>query len=152
MKKKYVVFKPRERERSFVLSVVLMTAKMLFFVVLLIGISCSGLVVGLAKAWIDTTPDLDLDKIGAQAQTSFIFDSSGNLITEFKGSQNRIYVEIGDIPANLINAVISIEDKRFFEHHGIDIKRQIGALVNNLTGGKLRALLRLPASWSSSRC
>ena len=136
MKKKYVVFKPRERERSFVLSVVLMTAKMLFFVVLLIGISCSGLVVGLAKAWIDTTPDLDLDKIGAQAQTSFIFDSSGNLITEFKGSQNRIYVEIGDIPANLINAVISIEDKRFFEHHGIDIKRQIGALVNNLTGGK----------------
>ena len=136
MRKKYVVFKPRERDRSFVLSVVFMTAKMLLFVVLLIGISCSGLVAGLGKAWVDTTPDLDLDKIGAQAQTSFIFDSSGNLITEFKGSQNRIYVEIGDIPANLINAVISIEDKRFFEHHGIDIKRQIGALVNNLTGGK----------------
>ena len=73
MKKKYVVFKPRERERSFVLSVVLMTAKMLFFVVLLIGISCSAAwSCGLAKAWVDTTPDLDLDKIGAQAQTSFI--------------------------------------------------------------------------------
>ncbi len=138
MRKKYIVFKPRERGRSFVLSVVMMTVKMLFFVVLLIGISCSGLVAGLAKAWIDTTPDLDLDKIGAQAQTSFIFDSSGNLITEFKGSQNRIYVEIEDIPADLINAVISIEDKRFFEHHGIDIKRQVGALVNNLAGGSMQ--------------
>ena len=64
MRKKYVVFKPRERDRSFVLSVVFMTAKMLLFVVLLIGISCSGLVAGLGKAWVDTTPDLDVLALG----------------------------------------------------------------------------------------
>ena len=135
MSAKYVIFKPRERERNFLVSVLFMTMRMLFFVVLLIGLSCGGLVVGVAKAWMDTTPDLDLDKIGAQAQTSFIYDSKGGLITEFKGSQNRIYVEIDEIPKNLINAVISIEDKRFFEHHGIDLKRQVGAIVNNLMGG-----------------
>ncbi|MBQ8086914.1 MAG: transglycosylase domain-containing protein, partial [Clostridia bacterium] len=132
---KYSIFKPRESERSFLLSVGFMTLRMLFFVVLLIGISGMGLVAGIAKAWVDTTPDLDLDKIGAQAQTSFIYDSQGNLITEFKGSQNRIYVTIEDIPQELINAVISVEDARFYEHHGIDIKRQIGAIVNNLMGG-----------------
>ncbi|MBQ8971682.1 MAG: transglycosylase domain-containing protein, partial [Clostridia bacterium] len=132
---KYSIFKPRESERNFLLSVGFMTLRMLFFVVLLIGISGMGLVAGIAKAWVDTTPDLDLDKIGAQAQTSFIYDSQGNLITEFKGSQNRIYVTIEDIPQELINAVISVEDARFYEHHGIDIKRQIGAIVNNLMGG-----------------
>ena len=135
MSLKYAIFKPRETEKSFVLSVVFMTMRMLFFVVLLIGLSCSGLAAGVAKAWIDTTPDLDLEKVGAQAQTSFIYDSQGNLITEFKGTQNRIYVEIEEIPKNLINAVISVEDARFFEHHGVDLKRMVGAMLNNLLGG-----------------
>ena len=44
-------------------------------------------------------------------------------------------MEIEEIPKNLINAVISVEDARFFEHHGIDIKRQVGAIINNLMGG-----------------
>ena len=44
-------------------------------------------------------------------------------------------MEIDEIPENLINAVISVEDARFFEHHGIDIKRQIGAIINNVMGG-----------------
>ena len=135
MSRKYTIFKPRDTERNFLLSVVFMTVRMLFFVVLLIGLSCTGLIVGVGKAWVDTTPDLDLDAIGAQAQTSFIRDSEGALITEFKGSHNRIYVEIDEIPDNLINAVISVEDARFFEHHGIDIKRQIGAIINNFMGG-----------------
>lgn len=135
MSLKYSFFKPRESDKNFLLSVLFMTVRMLFFVVLLIGISCTGLVAGVGKAWVDTTPDLDLDKIGAQAQTSFIRDSEGNLITEFKGSQNRIYVELDEIPQNLINAVISVEDVRFFEHHGVDLKRMVGAMVNNVLGG-----------------
>lgn len=135
MSLKYSIFKPRESEKNFLLSVLFMTVRMLFFVVLLIGLSCGGLVAGVGKAWVDTTPNLDLDKIGAQAQTSFIYDSEGNLITEFKGSENRIYVELPDIPQNLINAVISVEDARFYEHHGVDLKRMVGAMVNNVLGG-----------------
>ena len=82
MSRKYTIFKPRDTERNFLLSVVFMTVRMLFFVVLLIGLSCTGLIVGVGKAWVDTTPDLDLDAIGAQAQTSFIRDSEGALITD----------------------------------------------------------------------
>ena len=132
---KYIIFKPREHERNFIFSVALMTLKMLFFVVLLIGLSGVGLVAGIAKGWVDTSPNLDLAAIGAQSQTSFIYDSSGNLIMEFKGSENRIYVEIEDIPQQLINAVISVEDARFYEHHGVDLKRIVGSMVNNLLGG-----------------
>ncbi|MBR6219481.1 MAG: transglycosylase domain-containing protein [Clostridia bacterium] len=132
---KYAIFKPRESERNFLFSVIMLTAKMLFFVILLIGLIGGGVVAGIAKGWVDTAPNLDLAQIGAQSQTSFIYDSSGNLIMEFKGSENRIYVEIADIPQQLINAVIAVEDSRFYEHHGVDLKRIVGALVNNIMGG-----------------
>ena len=132
---KYILFKPREHERNFIFAVVMMTVKMLFFVILLIGLTGVGLVTGIAKGWVDTSPNLDLAAIGAQSQTSFIYDRSGNLIMEFKGSENRIYVEIEDIPQQLINAVISVEDARFYEHHGVDLKRIVGSMINNLIGG-----------------
>ena len=132
---KYILFKPREHERNFVFAVLLTTLKMLFFVALLIGLSGVGLVAGIAKGWVDTSPNLDLGAIGAQSQTSFIYDRSGKLIMEFKGSENRIYVEIEDIPQQLINAVMSVEDARFYEHHGVDLKRIVGSMVNNLLGG-----------------
>jgi len=135
---KYAIFKPRESARNFLLSVLLMTVKMLFFAVLLIAVSGAGILGGFAKAWVDTCPELDLDKIGAQSQTSFILDRNGEMITEFKGSENRIYVEYEEIPQQLINAVIAIEDARYYEHHGIDIKRIIGSLVNNISGGNLQ--------------
>ena len=135
---KYSMFKPRETARSFILSVVMMTAKMLVFAVLLIGIAAAGVVGGMAKAWVDTCPTLDLDKIGTQSQTSFIYDKNGDQIAEFKGSENRIYVTYDEIPQTLINAVIAIEDARFYTHHGIDLKRIVGSLKNNLTGGNLQ--------------
>ena len=122
---KYAIFKPREYDRNFLFAVILLTVKMLFFVILLIGLIGGGLVAGIAKGWVDTSPNLDLSQIGAQSQTSFIYDSSGKLIMEFKGSENRIYVEIEDIP----------QQARFYEHHGVDLKRIGGALINNLLGG-----------------
>jgi len=138
MSLKYAIFKPRESERNFLIAVVMMTAKMLFFSILLIGLCLSGVVGGVGKAWIDTCPELDIAAIGSQSLTSFIYDKNGNLVTEFKGSENRIYVDFEEIPQQLINAVISIEDARFYEHHGVDIKRIGGALVNNLAGGNLQ--------------
>lgn len=127
-----LMFEPRERDRSFILSVVMMTAKMLFFMVLLIGIGGSGIAAGVAKAWIDTVPALDLDELRTQSQTSFIYDKYGNLITEYKGSENRIYATLDEMPQNLIDAVIATEDKRFYEHNGVDIKRMGGALLGNV--------------------
>ena len=57
---KYALFKPRESDRNFLISVFLMTAKMLVFAVLLISLAAAGLVSGVAKAWVDTCPELDI--------------------------------------------------------------------------------------------
>ncbi len=125
-------FKPRTRDGSFLFSVILTTAKMLFIVVLILGITGTGLLVGVAKAWIETAPALDLSSFGEQAKTSFIYDKNGDLITDFKGTENRIDATWDEIPENLKNAVIAIEDQRFRTHNGVDIKRILGALVTNL--------------------
>ena len=96
----------------------------------------AGLLAGVAKAWIDTAPALDLEQIQTQSQTSCVYDKYGNLITEYKGSENRIYASIDEIPDMLKYAVIAREDTRFYEHQGVDIKRIGGALRNNVTGGR----------------
>lgn len=134
----YTLFRPQDREKNFILSVGLTTVKMLFFVVLLIGVAALGLGVGVGKAWVDTAPTLDLEVLHSQSQTSFIYDRYGELITEYKGSENRIYVPLEEVPQNLIDAIIATEDARFWEHNGIDIKRIGGALISTFFRGNVQ--------------
>ena len=130
----FTLFKPRTREPNFLLSVLMTTIRMLFVLVLLIGVSGTGLIMGMAKAYVDTAPVLDLSQFDQQSQTSFIYDRYGNLITDFKGSENRIYATLDEMPEMLQNAFIAIEDTRFREHNGVDVKRIVGAFVYNFTG------------------
>ena len=98
-------------------------------------LSLLGAVIGIAKAFVDTAPTLDLAALDAQDKTSFIYDSEGNLITDYKGTEDRIMVSIDEIPEMLQNAFIAVEDARFYEHNGVDVKRIVGALVANFTSG-----------------
>lgn len=131
-------FKPRNTDGNFLFAVLLTTAKMLFIVVLILGVAGTGLLLGVAKAWVETAPAMDLSAFDAQAKTSFIYDKNGNVITDFKGTENRIDAEWGEIPQNLINAVIAVEDQRFMTHNGVDIKRILGALVTNLLNNNMQ--------------
>ncbi len=129
-------FKPRTSDGNFLFSVILATAKMLFIVILILGITGAGMLVGIAKAWVETSPPLDISAFDQQAKTSFIYDKNGNLITDFKGTENRIEATIDELPKNLINAIIAIEDQRFQSHNGVDVKRIFGALFANIFNDK----------------
>ncbi|MDF2838421.1 MAG: Multimodular transpeptidase-transglycosylase [Evtepia sp.] len=48
--------------------------------------------------------------------------------------ENRIWIDYEDIPKNLINAAVSIEDKRFYKHHGVDWIRTSKGIINMFTG------------------
>ncbi|MDN6899824.1 transglycosylase domain-containing protein [Oenococcus sicerae] len=62
-----------------------------------------------------------------------IFDSQGSLI--YSGSQQeRDYADQSEIPESLMHAVVSIEDRRFYKHHGVDVYRTIGALFSDIKG------------------
>lgn len=56
------------------------------------------------------------------ARTSLIYDLKGNLITELRGEKKAQYVKYEDIPAEFVSAMISIEDKKYYNHKGVDYK------------------------------
>ena len=125
-------FKPRDKQPNFILSVLCHTVCILLVVVLVFGVGGFGALMGVAKGYYETTPDLDVDKIETQNLTSFIYDCNGELITAYKGTENRVWAYYDEIPENLVYAFVAVEDARFFTHNGIDIKRIIGAFVSNL--------------------
>lgn len=52
------------------------------------------------------------------------------------GDQNRVWVEYNELPQNLINALVAIEDRRFYTHHGVDWIRTAKSALTTFTGGK----------------
>ena len=111
--------------------------KICFFVFLALFIICAGLVIGVITGVIDKTDSLDLEDLKLYKETSFVYDKDGNQIGAFFDAENRVTVEYNDIPQSVVDAVVSIEDERFFKHNGVDLKRTVGAIFTYVThGGK----------------
>jgi penicillin-binding protein 1A len=72
------------------------------------------------------------------AESSRIYDGDGGLMTTLHGIENRTVVPLKKIPDDLINAVVSIEDERFWKHHGVDVRAILRALVSNVTSGSVQ--------------
>ena len=75
-------------------------------------------------------PKLSEDKLIATT-SSKIYDNKENLIADL-GAEKRVNASTQDIPIELVHAIVSIEDHRFFDHRGIDSIRIAGAFLNNL--------------------
>lgn len=127
------LFVERKGSRPFVLSVFFTTCKFMLTGVLLLGCAGLGLVLGVAKAYIDTTPELDVSLLTKSDRTSYIYDMNGKLISTFAGYEYRDWVDIEAVPDMLKNAVIAIEDVRFYRHGGVDYKRLFAAVVGSLS-------------------
>ncbi|MFI5322797.1 MAG: penicillin-binding protein 1A [Thermodesulfobacteriota bacterium] len=63
-----------------------------------------------------------------------VYSSDGTLIAEFAAERRKL-IPYNEIPPRVRNAFIAIEDKRFFEHEGVDIKSIIGAMFENIQEG-----------------
>ena len=61
-------------------------------------------------------------------QNSIMYDSTGNVIAVLGEGRIQENVSLDKIPKNLVNAYVSIEDKNFYKHHGINFKRTAGAI------------------------
>ena len=61
-----------------------------------------------------------------------LYDNQGHKYLSYSNNKKQTYVKLNDISKNLQNAFISIEDKRFYDHHGVDIIRIFGALLKNI--------------------
>lgn len=127
------VLKPRTKKPNFLLQVLVTTVKLTAVLVLILALAGVGALLGIAKAYVETAPTLNLAKLDEQAKTSFIYDANGNLITDYKGTEDRIMVSLEEIPSELKMAFIAVEDARFYTHNGVDVKRIVGAFISNIS-------------------
>ena len=87
----------------------------------------------LAAACSYETRDLQVS-LPAVAQSSFIYDADGRLITTFRGEQHRQNLDsLDEVPRILQDAVVAIEDERFWEHQGVDVRALLRAARSNIS-------------------
>lgn len=91
---------------------------------------------GLFLYYVSKAPALSESKLVATT-SSKIFDSKNELIADL-GSERRVNAQTNEIPTDLVKAIVSIEDHRFFDHRGVDTIRIIGAFLRNLQNNSLQ--------------
>ena len=96
----------------------------------------AGILLGAFMGIIDDSPLKDDYTI--EDFTSYIFDSEGNQLTPIYTSVMRSEVSINDIPQHVQQAVVAIEDSRFYQHNGIDVEGIIRSGVKIFQGGDLQ--------------
>lgn len=125
--------KKKERSKPFTafLTAVLMIAIMLGFAV------CGGLVGGYVGI-INSIPELGIVSIKPGTYTSIIYDSNNNEVSKLHGGENREYVTLDQIPEYMQQAVVAIEDERFYEHNGVDLQGLMRAIYSTATNQQMQ--------------
>lgn len=117
-------------------------AAVITFKIFLIGIvSLFVLVIstgiGMFRGILNSAPDLSTLDMSPNASATIIYDADGNEIqTLVMAGSNRQLVEYSDLPENLINAFVAIEDSRFWTHNGVDVKGMARAFFSGILSGE----------------
>ena len=111
--------------KKFVGGVAIALAVTLFFVLL----TAAGLVI-----YINSDTDVDVNAIALKNSLPEVYDVNGDLTSYCAASE--IQTDGDNIPDDLKNAFVALEDKRFYDHHGVDYKRILGAFVANIKSGR----------------
>ncbi|MGL4697856.1 PBP1A family penicillin-binding protein [Enterococcus larvae] len=111
------------------------------FVKILIGLVALGFIgllsgVGLFWFYAKDAPELDESRL-SDTVSSKLYDIN-NEVFEDLGSEKREIIQPNDVPQLLKDAVVSVEDKRFYKHNGVDPIRIVGSLFSNLKTGGLQ--------------
>lgn len=110
--------------------------KTLLVLILAVGVAglCCG--IGIVKGVIENAPDITSASVLPRGYKSTVYDAEGNKTAELIAEgTNRTYVKIENIPMHVQQAFIAIEDERFYEHNGIDLKGIIRAGVTYVASG-----------------
>ena len=118
---------------------------LMFLVVLGVGfvvgaaVIAASVAVGAYRQILRDTPAIrSIGDLEPKENKSIIYASDGSIMQELVVSgSNRINVSYDEIPKDLVNAVVAIEDARFFEHQGVDVKGVFRAIFVGLTKGSL---------------
>jgi penicillin-binding protein 1A len=102
----------------------------------LAGLPAAAVLAGSVKSASASLPDLATMRPLAQPERSQVYDRNGKLIDVLHDEQDRIVVPLSSMPKILQDAVLAAEDQRFYQHHGIDDRGILRAVVANLLEGE----------------
>lgn len=101
-----------------------------------VGLVCVLCAMLYALGCITFAPKIDPKDIYASVDTSsMIYDDEGKQVDSVFYTQNRRVIKYENMPEDLINSFVAIEDKTFWKHHGFNWTRMIGAVLSSFTGG-----------------
>lgn len=109
--------------------------KILIIIIIVCCFAGAGALLGAYMSIVKQSPSINISDVVPENYTSIIYDSDGNEIDMLHSVENRLYVKLSDIPDDMKNAVVAIEDQRFYEHNGIDLKGIFRAVFVNLESG-----------------
>src|SRR5690625_3528413 len=107
--------------------------KFLLFAVVLASVMSIGVIIAFLIV-IQGAPSLDPDKL-TLSQGAQIFDENDEFVSQLDSDEKRVNVRIQDVPQIVEDAFLSVEDIRFRQHFGIDVRRLFGAVAANITSG-----------------
>ncbi|MBQ1406769.1 MAG: transglycosylase domain-containing protein [Eubacterium sp.] len=110
--------------------------KMVFLLFFVTIIAAGGAVLTYGYLAIRDYKDIDVSDIYSHlSQSSQIYDKDGNKLETIYSGENRTIIKYSDMPDNLVNAFIALEDKTFWDHNGFNFIRMAGAIKEKLTSG-----------------
>lgn len=112
--------------------------KLLLVAIAGIGICGTAAGIGMFHGILESTPKIRVNDVVASGEATIVYDKEGNEIDQYVSTNsNRIEVTIDQVPTHLGQAFVAIEDKRFYQHNGIDMKGILRAGWQFIkTGGK----------------
>ncbi len=118
----------RKKVRRF-LKIFFITAAIIISIIIVIGLV-------VVIYYVNSLPTLEELTPSPIAETSKVYALDGSLITEFHAEENREIISFNKMSDYIKDAIVAIEDKRFFEHHGVDYRRIIGAFIADMRSGE----------------
>jgi len=109
--------------------------KVLLFTFIATAIIGFGIVLGVLNEIINKTDSIGPEELALLKLNTFIYDKDGKEIQILFSNENRIVASYNQMPQNLIDAVVAIEDERYWQHNGVDIKRTTAAVFMYITNG-----------------
>lgn len=109
--------------------------KYTFYTCLVLIITISVIITSFVNSIISEIPDAKILINYTPDQSTLIYDKDDNLIANMNGDQDRVSVKLDKVSPHFKNAVIAIEDNRFYDHNGVDLIGIFRALVMNITSG-----------------
>jgi penicillin-binding protein 1A len=104
--------------------------KTAFMMVVIFGFLGVGIVGAVVYSFIQSADKINPEEFILKGFTTTVYDDKGKEITALRGEKNREMMSVKEMPDYLKYSFIAIEDKRFYEHRGVDLKRFTGAVIN----------------------